>query len=68
MITITALDNGYWEYKGNTYPFLEGALSVIAKDKKIRGLFFSESHTLAVLQSHGLVISLVNEDGSEVTW
>lgn len=55
-------------YKPET--FISSHLENIAKELKTNDLDYclSESHMLAVLESKGIIVNLLEEDGSRMDW
>lgn len=49
-------------------PFVGVHLYNIATENNIKELACSESKLLAILQSHGIDIELLDSDGSPLTW
>lgn len=55
---------------GKAEPFIGNHLENIARELRIKEVddCLSESHMLAVLESKGIIVNLLEEDGSRMDW
>lgn len=53
---------------GKAEPFIGNHLYQIAKNEKQTTTANSESHHIAILRSAGIIVNLLEEDGSRMDW